>query len=260
MSWHFSQALVAASLEENSLVGKQLQQLNGNLTPSAFLSNDRMKAFSRLSRSGMTFVPLTENLGTELLTLYLGGFRAKTLVQQGKGQDLKGIGVPCGSKCYESSEKLNQSSSSLKTPTTYVLKDLQPSFKGLPKQGIMLSGVCYPLKTVEPITNESEYGFSLATPTCQANQLAPSMQKHKSCSNLTEFIRKKYPTPTCHNAKEGGYPAEGNRNTPTLGWELGGKPHPIFTEWMMRWPLGWTDLKPLATDKFQLWQQQHLFS
>lgn len=260
MSWHFSQALVEVFLEENSLDGKQYAQLNGNPTPQAYLCKDRMKVFSRLSRSGMTFVPLTENLGTELLTLYLEGFRAKTLVQQGKEQDLKETEVPCGSKCSESSRKLGPSLSSLKTPTTYVLKDLQPSFKGLPKQGIMLHGVCYPLKTVEPITNENECGFLLPTPTCQANQLAPSMQKHKSCLNLTEFIRKKYPTPTCHNAKEGGYPAEGKRNTPTQGWELGGRPHPIFTEWMMRWPSGWTDLKPLATDKFQSWQQQHLFS
>ena len=28
-------------------------------------------------------------------------------------------------------------------------------------------------------------------------------------------------------------------------------------EWAMAWPAGWTELKPLAMDKFQLWQQQH---
>jgi site-specific DNA-cytosine methylase len=35
-------------------------------------------------------------------------------------------------------------------------------------------------------------------------------------------------------------------------------PFPMWVEWLMGWPLGWTDLKPLAMDRFQSWQQQHL--
>jgi hypothetical protein len=65
------------------------------------------------------------------------------------------------------------------------------------------------------------------------------------------------PTPTCHNAKEGNYPAEKKRRTPLLATHVGGKIHPEFTEWMMGWPLGWTDLKPLETDKFHCVQQKH---
>jgi hypothetical protein len=37
----------------------------------------------------------------------------------------------------------------------------------------------------------------------------------------------------------------------------GGKLNPTWVEWLMGWPLGWTDLKPLEMDKFQQWQQQH---
>jgi hypothetical protein len=66
-----------------------------------------------------------------------------------------------------------------------------------------------------------------------------------------------WPTPTAHNAKEGGYPAEYTRNTPTLASQAGGKLNPMWVEWLMGWTLGWTDLKPLATVKFQQWQQQH---
>src|SRR5690606_24638484 len=54
------------------------------------------------------------------------------------------------------------------------------------------------------------------------------------------------PTPTAHNAKEGAYPAEYTRRTPTLGTHAGGKIHPEWTEWLMGWPIGWTDLKPLG--------------
>lgn len=33
--------------------------------------------------------------------------------------------------------------------------------------------------------------------------------------------------------------------------------NPDWVEWLMGWPIGHTDLKPLATDKFREWQQQH---
>ncbi len=37
----------------------------------------------------------------------------------------------------------------------------------------------------------------------------------------------------------------------------GGALNPDWVEWLMGWPLGWTDLKPLETDKYQSWLQQH---
>ena len=33
---------------------------------------------------------------------------------------------------------------------------------------------------------------------------------------------------------------------------------PAFEEWMLGWPVSWTELTPLGMDKFQQWQQQHL--
>jgi hypothetical protein len=33
--------------------------------------------------------------------------------------------------------------------------------------------------------------------------------------------------------------------------------NPTWVEWLMGWPIGWTDLKPLAMDKFHEWQLQH---
>jgi len=32
---------------------------------------------------------------------------------------------------------------------------------------------------------------------------------------------------------------------------------PMWTEWLMGWPIGWTDLKPLETDKFRKWLRSH---
>ena len=66
-----------------------------------------------------------------------------------------------------------------------------------------------------------------------------------------------WPTPTTHLAKEGGYPAEYTRNTPSLtavAMESEGRPHssgylnPDWVEWLMGVPTGWTDLGSWETE------------
>lgn len=37
----------------------------------------------------------------------------------------------------------------------------------------------------------------------------------------------------------------------------GGALNPMWVEWLMGWPIGWTDLKQLGTDKYRLWRRQH---
>jgi hypothetical protein len=76
MSWLFSQVLVEEYLGENFSDGEQSVPLNGNHIQQAYLQPDKMTKFSRVSRFGMTFKPLTESRGEELLTLYLAGFHA----------------------------------------------------------------------------------------------------------------------------------------------------------------------------------------
>ena len=219
MSWLFSQALVEEYLEESSLDGGQFVPSSGNRIQQAYLLQDKMTAFSRLSRFGMTFKPLTESRGEELLTLYLEDFHAKTLVQQEEEKELKDSGAVCGSTWLESLEKPSQLTLSLKTPLCSALEDSVQSSTTLPHWGTMLNGECYHQAPLALIT------------------------RGHVCGSLL-------PTPTCHNAKEGAYPAEYTRKTPTLATHVGGKIHPEFTEWMMGWPLGWTDLKPLVTAKY----------
>lgn len=80
-----------------------------------------------------------------------------------------------------------------------------------------------PRQTWVVTTFGSDIGF-LHTPTATANYAAPSMQKWPNCR---AFVR------------------------------VFGKPLPSNQEWLMGWPIGHTDLKPLAMDKFQSWRQQH---
>jgi hypothetical protein len=87
-------------------------------------------------------------------------------------------------------------------------------------------------------------------------------------------IQQTYPTPTC---MMGAMFAESNwekRNSPSLASHVkyispttteqkknSAQLNPSWVEWLMGWPIGWTGLKPLETDKFhsvQLWHS--LFS
>ena len=100
MSWLISQAMMDAygnlpSLQERveeylgdiSLDGERSVPLSGNNTQQAYCAPDKMTKFSRLSRFGMTYKPLTESLGEELLTLYLADFHAKTSQLRGGGRN-----------------------------------------------------------------------------------------------------------------------------------------------------------------------------
>ena len=67
------------------------------------------------------------------------------------------------------------------------------------------------------------------------------------------------PTPTAACATGGQRSRSGKRKGELLlGGIAGGPLNPNWVEWLMGWPIGWTDLKPLETDRFQSWQQQHL--
>jgi hypothetical protein len=74
---------------------------------------------------------------------------------------------------------------------------------------------------------------------------------------LARYV-KFWPTPTAHLAKETNAPSESTRNTPTLTAQAGGKLNPTWVEWLMGWPLGWTNLKQLVTGKSPSKSQQRL--
>jgi len=97
------------------------------------------------------------------------------------------------------------------------------------------NGTLFQLQPLVRRTAEIVSGL-LATPTATANQLAPSMQKHPSS-------RAMWPTPTARDWKDNGKsPAELARNSKTLATHAGGKLNPQWVEWLMGFPIGWTDL------------------
>lgn len=69
---------VEASSADTYSDGTPSAQSSGSPIPLAFCAPDKMTAFSRLSRFGTTFKPLTADLGADLLTWFLAAFPAKT--------------------------------------------------------------------------------------------------------------------------------------------------------------------------------------
>jgi hypothetical protein len=280
-NWHSSLEQEVESLEENSLDGKPSAPLKMNPTPQAYLSPDKMKDFSRPSRFGMTFAPLMEDPGKELLTLYLEDFRAKISVLQEEVVGLKVRVLDFGLKCSESSQKSNQDLFSSKTPPFCVQEDLMLFSKDLPKTGMMLRGECYRHQTVGPITNERGCGFSekemwrspsSQEPGVSADRLVPiaggvsgGMNRHfdKHTGRMAQIgleqqikLRKMFTTPcssdTGHRTskyQQGGTP---------LSMQVGGKLNPTWVEWLMGWPQNWTSLDSIPLENFRTFEGQKL--
>ena len=226
MSWLCSQVLVEAFLAATSSDGEPSAPSNSTPTPQAYCAPDKMTAFSRLSRFGMTFGPLTADRGEELLTWFLAAFPARTSALQERAQASTANAPASGPSSLASSTKSGPCTHGLKTPQLSLLADSNESLETLPRSGMTRDGVCWELPILVRRTSASASGFRL-------------------------------PTPTAHNAKEYASPSEWTRNEPTLATHAGGPLNPTWVEWLMGWPLGWTDLKPLATARFREWLRQH---
>lgn len=267
MSWLFSRALVEEFWGVTFSAGALSAPSNGSPTPQAFLSPDRTTAFSRLSRFGMTFAPLTDDRGADLLTSYRAGFRARTSASLAEAKDWTENAPASGKKWLASWAKYDRGSSSWKTAQLSFLEVLGESSVTWPRSGLMRRGACYPLRTWEHNTVANESG-SWPTPTAtdyksetmSVDLIQRRAQESTRGVRLTEFLqRKMLPTPTAGTSHMGGYLNEwGGSGNPFRGTEVGRlRLNPYWVEELMAWPIGWTELKPLAMARFLEWQQQH---
>ena len=284
MSWLYSRVLVEEYLAGKFLDGELCAQLNGNPMPQAYLPQDKMKDFLKVSRFGMTFKPLTENLGVELLTLYLEDFHAKTLAQQEKVQVLTENEAECGEKWQGSFAKYDQSTHSLKTHQCSLFEDSTESCQTLPAWGLMRNGECWEQQMSAHPIKETVFGFMLPTPVASDGTTGSVIGKNDTFYTTSTGMPRKvnqngidgsvglgrlvqmWPTPVTRDYKDTGTKESmtrqrDKRQSPGLalvvGAETGGKLNPTWTEWLMGWPLEWTELKPLETDKCHCVQQPH---
>jgi len=255
MSWLFSQVLVEEFLGENCLDGEQSVQSSGNPTQQAYCAPDKMMDFSRLSRFGMTYKPLTATRGGELLMLYLEAFHVPTSAQLAKEQELMEKPLECGEKWRGSFVKYDPHQCSL-------LGDLDEFLETWPQWGLMRDGECWEQQTLERHIRGTGYGLS---PNNIDSFHTPNTTGLDGGSNSRRALKKRmqmWRTPDTGAGGTSGLLKEGKTHRENgqpiqvrLVDQVGGQLNPPFPEWLMGWPLGWTDLKPLEMDKSHCVQQ-----
>jgi hypothetical protein len=264
MSWLFSQALVEEYLGDTCLDGEPSAPLSGNNTQQAYCAPDKMTKFSRLSRFGMTYKPLTESRGEELLTLYLEDFHARTLAQPVKVQELKETNHQCGNTWQGSLARLDPSTSLWRTAQCSLLEDLELSLQTFPRWGSMQNGALYQLPTLVQTISGKESGLE---PNNETFFHTPNTTGLDGGSNSRKALKKRLNYPTL-KTQDSRHALNRHNNPNDNHWKSnlgevvsaqvnGGHLNPTWVEWLMGWPLGWTDLKPLEMDKSLYVQQQH---
>ena len=267
MSWLFSQALVEEYLGDISLDGEQSVQSNGKPTQQAYCAPDKMTKFSRLSRFGMMFKPLTENLGEELLMSYLGDFHARTSVQLEGGLESPEKVAQCGNTWRELLAKYNPDTALWKTAQCSLIEDLELSLETWPRWGSMRNGECYRQPMLAQITLENGFGLSERIPNNIDFFHTPCTTGIDGGSNSRKALKKRmetYPTPNAKMYRNLNYNKElcfkrAEKHQTDLAMvsvmQFGGQLNPAWVEWLMGWPVQWTELKPLEMDKSLCAQQ-----
>ena len=225
MSWHYSRALVAEFSAANSLDGAAFAL--SRLIHTQDESSSPAKTMGALLRSqyGTTSEPSTAVLGEALLMWFLVVSRTRTSAWQEQAQESPESEADSGKSFPASLAKWDPATSLWRTHQLSLQGDWEQFSETWPRWGIMQDGECWELTTPERLTSGTASGL--------------------------------WPTPTAHNAKECNAPSESERNTPTLAAQVGGKLNPNWVEWLMNWPIGWTDCAASATDKFQVRLDSH---
>jgi hypothetical protein len=232
-----------------------------SLTPTASACCSPDSAMVSLSPFpfGMTFAALMADLGSGALTSYRVASPVKTSRQRAVAQASKASAPASGGRWPVLLGRFDPASCSLRTLPCSANEGCGESLVTLPRWGMMSDGVCWEVARWEfPMTETvSGSGVRFPTPTVHGNYNRRGASE-KSGDGLATFVVRRVPTPTAHDAKDTGTaPSEGQRNTPCLAYQVGGKLNPPWVEWLMGWPVGWTDLKPLETDRSPLWPSLH---
>ena len=213
--------------------GEQCAPLKSKSTPDLYSSHDKTTEASTLSRYGMTCAHLTASRGAALLTSFREDFPVKTSAPRETAPGSTGSDRGFGGRWRELSVRFDRDSRLWKTHHCLWEEDLQWCSVTLPKWGMMQDGVCsaerrrvYPRKGI----GSGLWPAPACSSAIQGTMKAKSIKK--SCID-----------------KPGQIHVSGILT-------LLGVPRSEFQsvhEWIMGWPIGWSQLEPLATDRCPPW-------
>ena len=277
MSWLYVPGLEASNSESNLPNPALVQSVTWRGKPIRSLSHSPVFAriFSTMRQSGLTSKPSTASPG---VALWIASLVATPASLSAWPVDAKGKPIPdtCGPISGASSLKSNPDPAFLKmwkdtfnldlnrygeTFATWVTR-LKQEYSARTRWGPPSYGSDF---SSWPTATHSDSGAKITV-----NSLQPGLIG--AASN--------WATPTARDWKDGFNPIKHYRPqevgstqlraTDYLGLQaprhtMPGKKfyaspralNPRFVEWLMGFPIGWTDLQPLETQSFQQWQQRH---
>lgn len=201
------------------------------------------------------------------LILSREAFHARTLALQDMEKAWKESEADCFSRSCAWPKKSSPNSYSWKTSQPFAPEGDFESLEKLPKWGMTVAGVLYPLLPLERYTS-AKGGSYLPTPgATEGGPMPPDTHyrpNQRSYNNRTgkhvQVTLRRYvqmwPTPDasargCRKKIERTSMTIQNGHHFTIQDAVGsGKLNPTWVEWLMGFPKGWTELKPLETQWF----------
>ena len=253
MSYTFLQEQGAESLAECFSDIPACALSKSNRMRGKSYSPDSATESCRASQSGMTCEPLTERRGVESPMSSAVASRARTSpppIQT--ATDSKANGLGSGEKWHGSFARFDPASCSWRTHQCSLFGGWEAYSETWPEWGMMRRGACWAVKTSGQRSNAKESGYWPAM-TCNG------WRSEGSIRQLRKLVEIGVTTEAEAQAMSGG----SLRPERMEAWErpceeaAGGRMNPAWGEWLMGWPIGWTDRTPLATAKFLPWLQTH---
>jgi hypothetical protein len=232
MSWHYLQEGEEASWEGSSLDGAPYALLRLLPTHGESCSQDKEMASCQRSLFGMTSAPSTGHHGEDTSMSSAPGSHAHPSVSL-ESERLETQTRTCGLKPSASFAKYDPSTSCWRTYQASLLSPTgtcTPYSDSWPRAGMTVDGIAYPRQPLVPIIKETASGLlpTITAQTYGTNQGGAAGRVGKVRMSLQSMAKQR-----------------------------GGHLSPSFVERMMNWPVGWTDLEPLAMDKYQQWYASH---
>ena len=198
---------------------------------------------------------------------------ARISARQVRERESGEVGAVFGLKCLGLFAEYDPSTSLLRMLERSLFEGWTPYSEALPKQGMMRNGKLYEQRTWVLRTDESESGLLpiLQTedrwPTPKSAQIEESIETIKerekrigkaslNLSAVVNYRQKKWPTPHANastgagrQGRQGGLNLQTAVEVETLDeyyertGEMHGSLNPTWVDWLMGYPIGWTDLE-----------------
>jgi hypothetical protein len=176
----------------------------------------------------------------------------RTYQPQGRAPAWRASGQAYGRNTPVLLASYDRNSSSWRTSQRCLVEGWTVFSETWPRSGIMRNGIAYQLPPLVRLTDATASGL-WPTPTAgdangSGSRNTPNSKAHPGVS-LTDAVRgdggkgRIYPTPTTQDASNNGGPSQYGRKTLPLNAVIGGQLNPTWVEWLMGFPLGWTDLR-----------------